>query len=110
LTYYREMIFQETPVFTKLIQDLMDDDLYRQLQNFLLEQPDAGDVIEGTGGLRKVRWKLPGKGKRGGVRVIYFWRVAEAQILMLLAYAKSEADDLSPAQKKQLRLIVENWS
>ena len=56
----------------------MDDDLYRQLQNFLIEQPDAGDLIEGTGGLRKVRWKLPGTGKRGGVRVIYFWRVAEA--------------------------------
>jgi hypothetical protein len=104
------MIFQKTPVFTKLIKELMDDDLYRQLQNFLIEQPNAGDLIEGTGGMRKVRWKLPGTGKRGGLRVIYFWRVAEAQILMLLAYPKSEADDLSPAQKKQLRLIVENWS
>lgn len=104
------MIFQETPVFTRLIQALMDDDLYRQLQNFLIEQPDAGDVIEGTGGLRKVRWKLPGTGKRGGIRVIYFWRVTEAQILLLLAYPKSAADDLSTAQKKQLRSIVENWS
>jgi len=104
------MIFQETHVFTKLIKELMDDDLYRQLQNFLIEQPDAGDLIEGTGGLRKIRWKLPGTGKRGGVRVIYYWRVAEAQMLMLLAYPKSEVDDLTPAQKKQLRLIVENWS
>jgi hypothetical protein len=104
------VIFQETPVFTRLIKELMDDELYRQLQNFLIEQPDAGDLIEGTGGLRKVRWKLPGTGKRGGIRVIYFWRVAEVQILMLLAYAKSAADDLSPAQKKQLRLIVEDWS
>jgi len=104
------MIFQETPVFTKLINELMDDDLYRQLQNFLMEQPDTGDLIERTGGLRKVRWKLPGTGKRGGVRVIYFWRVAEAQMLMLLVYPKSEADDLTAAQKKQLRLIVERWS
>lgn len=103
------MMFQETPVFTRLIKELMDDDLYRQLQNFLIEQPDAGDIIEGTGGLRKIRWKLPGTGKRNGVRVIYCWRVAEAQILLLLVYAKSEADDLSPAQKKQLRSTVENW-
>lgn len=103
------MIFQDTPVFTRLIKELMDDDLYRQLQNFLIEQPDAGDILERTGGLRKIRWKLPGTGKRGGVRVIYCWRVAEAQILLLLVYAKSEADDLSPAQKKHLRSIVENW-
>ena len=103
------MMFQETPVFTRLIKELMDDDLYRQLQNFLIEQPDAGDVLERTGGLREIRWKLPGTGKRNGVRVIYCWRVAEAQILMLLVYAKSEADDLSPEQKKQLRSIVENW-
>ena len=103
------MMFQETPVFTRLIKEFMDDDLYRQLQNFLIEQPDAGDIIEGTGGLQTIRWKLPGTGKRNGVRVIYCWRVAEAQILLLLVYAKSEADDLSPAQKKQLRLIVENW-
>lgn len=81
------MIFQETPVFTKLIKELMNDDLYRQIQNFLIEQPDAGDLIEGAGGLRKISWKLPGTGKGGGVRVIYFWRVAEAQIRMLLAYA-----------------------
>ena len=109
MTHSGDMIFQETPVFTKLIKTLMDDDLYRQLQNFLMEQPEAGDLISGTGGLRKVRWNLPGTGKRGGIRVIYFWRVAEAQILMLLAYPKSEADDLTSSQKKQLRSIVENW-
>ncbi|HEY0975801.1 MAG TPA: type II toxin-antitoxin system RelE/ParE family toxin [Solimonas sp.] len=103
------MIFQETPIFTKLIKELMDDELYRQLQNHLIDHPDAGDLIEGTGGLRKVRWKTPGSGKRGGVRVIYYWRVAEAQFLMLLSYAKSTTTDLTPAQKKQLRAIVEKW-
>lgn len=51
---------------------------YRQLQNFLMEQPDAGGAIEGSGGLRRVRRKLPGKGKRSGIRVIYFWRGADA--------------------------------
>lgn len=103
------MVFQETAVFTKLIKELMDDELYRRLQTFLVENPDAGDLIEGTGGLRKLRWKLPGIGKRGGVRVIYYWRVSEAQILMLLVYPKSAKDDLKSAEKKQLRKIVENW-
>lgn len=87
----------------------MDDSLYRELQSSLIENPDAGDLIEGTGGLRKLRWKLPGTGKRGGVRVIYYWRMAENQILMLLVYPKSAKDDLSPAEKKQLRSIVEKW-
>ena len=64
------MVFQETPVFTKLILSLMDDELYRELQSSLIVSPDAGDVIEGTGGIRKLRWKLPGTGKRGGARVI----------------------------------------
>lgn len=103
------MIFQETPIFTKLVKELMDDELYRQLQNHLIEHPDAGDLIERSGGLRKVRWRLPGSGKRGGVRVIYYWRVTEAQFLMLLIYPKSGTDDLTEAQKKQLRLVVEKW-
>ena len=103
------MVFQETPVFTKLILSLMDDELYRDLQNSLIVRPDAGDLIEGTGGIRKLRWKLPGTGKRGGARVIYYWRVSEDQILMLLVYPKATKDDLSPAEKKHLRTIVEKW-
>ncbi len=103
------MVFQETPVFTRLIKELMDDGLYRELQSSLIDNPDAGDLIEGTGGLRKLRWKLPGTGKRGGVRIIYYWRMAESQILMLLVYPKSAKDDLSPAEKRQLRGIVEKW-
>jgi hypothetical protein len=103
------MVFQETPIFSRLIKELMDDELYRELQNVLVESPDAGDVIEGTGGLRKLRWKLPGMGKRGGVRVIYYWRISEDQILMLFVYPKSAKDDLSAAERKQLRKIVENW-
>lgn len=103
------MIFIETPVFTDDIQLLMPDDTYSELQQHLAEYPDAGDLIQGTGGIRKVRWKLPGTGKSGGVRVIYYWRTAEDQILMLLVYKKAKQDDLSPSQKRGLRRIVENW-
>lgn len=103
------MVFQETPVFTKLIKELMSDEHYRGLQSHLVEHPDAGALMEDTGGLRKLRWSLPGTGKSGGVRVIYYWRTANDQLLMLLVYPKSAKDNLTPAEKKQLRKIVENW-
>ena len=103
------MIFIETSFFTADVQELLPDDLYAELQNHLSLHPDAGDVIQETGGLRKLRWKLPGKGKRGGVRVIYFWRSAADQILMLAIYPKSAKDDLSPAEKKALRRVLERW-
>ncbi|MDB5973041.1 MAG: transcription elongation factor GreB [Hydrocarboniphaga sp.] len=87
----------------------MPDESYSELQAHLAQHPDAGDIIEGSGGIRKLRRKLPGTGKRGGVRVIYFWRVAEAQILMLTVYRKADKDDLTEPQKRLLRRIVENW-
>ena len=77
------MIIVETTVFTKLIGQLMDDDRYRELQALLIENPEIGDLIQGSGGLRKIRWKLTGRGKRGGVRVIYYWAVSVDQIRML---------------------------
>ena len=88
---------------------MLGDDDYRQLQQVLADRPDAGDLIPSTGGLRKSRWSLPGRGKRSGARVIYFWRVSESQILMLAIYAKNERVDLSPDDKKALKRIVENW-
>jgi len=103
------MIFIETQIFTEDIRELMPDQLYSELQLYLARYPDAGDLIEGTGGIRKIRWSLPNAGKRGGARVIYYWRVAESQILMLMAYKKATQDDLSPAQKKLLRKVVESW-
>ena len=81
----------------------MDDDEYAGLQTFLAERPDAGSVIRGSGGIRKLRWAGSGRGKRGGLRVIYYWWVAKERISMLLMYSKNEQDDLSSDQLKQLR-------
>src|SRR5580658_9819117 len=88
--------FIETPVFTKEIVRLLPEDSYRRLQFALFLRPDTGDVIRGSGGLRKIRWEIPGRGKRGGLRVIYYWDAAN-RIYMLLPYKKSDQEDLTPA-------------
>jgi hypothetical protein len=87
----------------------MDDEQYLELQLALVENPKLGDLVPGSGGLRKVRWKQPGQGKRGGVRVIYYWAVSADQIRMLYVYAKNRQVDLTKEQLKQLRKIVERW-
>ena len=87
---------------------MLPDEEYRKLQAALVNRPNVGTIIPGSGGLRKVRWALPGRGKRGGVRVIYYWAVEREQLLMLFMFAKNERDDLSPAQLKILRQIVED--
>ena len=96
------MLFIETPYFTRFCEEHCTDDDLRQLQQVLLEHPDAGDLMRGTGGLRKLRWALPGRGKRSGARVIYYWRSAAGRIYLLHAYAKGVQADLSDAQRKQL--------
>ena len=101
------MIFTETAVFTRQIAKLLTDDDYRQLQQELLYNPAAGDLIKHSGGLRKVRWRSAGKGKRGGIRVIYYWFVNDDEIYMLLAYGKGEQDDLSARELKLLRELVQ---
>jgi mRNA-degrading endonuclease RelE of RelBE toxin-antitoxin system len=100
------MIFIETPLFTKLIKDLLPDENYRLLQQTLLIRPEAGDLIRGGGGLRKIRWNLPGSGKRGRLRIIYYWDVPADTIYMLLPYQKSKQEDLTPAQLKVLRDLI----
>jgi len=101
------MVIVETSIFTRQVQALLTDDEYRRLQATLVEHPDMGPIIVGSGGLRKVRWGARGRGKRGGVRVIYYWAVAQDRLLMLLVYAKSDQDDLSHDQLKMLKKIVE---
>ncbi len=101
------MVIIETSVFTRQVVELLPDEEYRRLQAMLANRPTVGSIIRGSGGLRKARWAVAGHGKRGGVRVIYFWAVGPDQILMLLIYAKTERDDLTPAQLKVLKQIVE---
>lgn len=101
------MEIKETPVFSRRLPEVMDDDEYAFLQFALLVNPQLGVVIPGTGGIRKIRWAGSGHGKRGGARIIYFVALADEQILMLYIYSKNERADLSEAQKKLLRTVVE---
>jgi hypothetical protein len=100
------MVIVETSVFTRRVTALLRDDDYRLLQNRLAAAPTAGALIAGSGGLRKLRWGRPGRGKRGGVRVIYYWSAGREQLLMLLIYAKNEQDDLSADELRVLARIV----
>lgn len=104
------MVIVESPLFTRLIKELMSDDEYRSLQEALIQRPDRGDIITGSGGLRKVRWKLEGRGKSGGVRVIYYWVVDDENIRMLYVYPKNKQENLTKEQIKTLKRIVERWS
>ena len=98
----------ETSVFTSLISDLMDGESYRMLQFEMIADPEKGSVIPGSGGLRKLRWKLEGRGKRGGIRIIYYWAVSRGKIVMLYAFPKNVQDDLSIEQLKIPRKMVES--
>lgn len=104
------MMIIETPIFTKLITELMSDDEYFALQEALIMRPELGVVIKNSGGLRKLRWALQGCGKSGGVRVIYYWMNADEQLYMLLAYPKNEQENLTATQLNTLRAIVQRWS
>jgi len=108
LAYARTVVIVETRAFTARIRELLSDDEYRLLQNDLVARPDLGSVMRGTGGLRKVRWRGSGRGKRGGIRVIYYWHVVSDRLLMLLAYPKNERDDLTADQRAALRKVVES--
>lgn len=101
------MVIIETPIFTQRIHELISDEEYRLLQTHLVNRPDVGKVISGSGGLRKFRWSAKGHGKSGGIRVIYYWFVSQEVILLLYAYPKSEQSDLTSEQLRQLRKIVE---
>ena len=104
------MLIIETSIFTKTIQNLMSDDEYRQLQSALIIRPDMGTLIPGSGGLRKLRWRLPGHGKRSGVRIIYYWVPSREEIRMLMVYTKARQENLTSRQLNLLRRIVETWN
>lgn len=98
--------FIYTPVFEASVRGLLDDDAMRHVELELLEDPESGDLIQGTGGVRKVRAALPGRGKRGGARIIYFYVTARQRVYFLLGYAKNRKVDLTPAEKRTVRALA----
>ena len=100
------MRFVETTVFTRRITEILSDENYRLLQQALLRRPEQGNLIEGTKGLRKIRWKEAGRGKRGSLRIIYFWHSGREMFLMLYVYRKNEQEDLTAKQKETLARAV----
>lgn len=101
--------FVEAPAFARYRQDYLDDDGFSELQKYLVKNPDAGDIIPGAGGIRKLRWKdrHRGKGKRGGLRVIYYCFLSDQEIWLLTLYDKDEAVDLTKEERDQLRRTLE---
>jgi mRNA-degrading endonuclease RelE of RelBE toxin-antitoxin system len=96
------VLFIETTLFTRLLSDYLSDEDYRRLQNYLLQKPLSGDLVRGSGGVRKVRWAPEGKGKSGGVRVIYYWKKSESEMWMLTIYSKSETASIPGHQPKKI--------
>ncbi len=107
MAYIWFMIIIETPIFTKLVAGILQDDEYRLLQQALVDSPDAGAVIPGSGGLRKLRWSAEGREKRGGSRIIYYWFAGDDVVLRLYIYPKNVQDNLTPSQLRQLEAVVE---
>ena len=95
--------FVETKLFTRLVNEYLTDDEYRRLQQALIADPALGAVIPGSGGIRKVRWGMAGRGRQGGLRVIYFLRVRQRQIWMLTLYSKNVADNIPAHVLRQIR-------
>jgi len=101
-------VFVELPAFARYRPDYLDDEAFRELQGALMRNPEAGEVIEGTGGLRKVRFanKRRGKGKRGGLRVIYYWWSAGMQFWLYTLYDKDEMADLTAKQRRDFKAML----
>jgi hypothetical protein len=100
--------FVETKLFTRLVQEYVSDEAYRQLQAKLIKDPHVGKIIPGSGGVRKLRWQAPGRGKQGGSRVIYLPKPAEGIIWMLTIYSKNVADDIPVHILRKIRKEVED--
>ncbi len=100
--------FIETKLFTRLVDDYLSDDEYGEIQWTLIENPGAGVVIPGSGGVRKLRWRAAGRGKRGGYRIIYFLRPAQEVIWMLTIYPKSVTENIPTSVLRRIRREVED--
>lgn len=102
------MIFIETSTFTKHIQEDLSDEEYAGLQHFLKDSPEAGDLIPSTGGVRKLRWSIKGRGKRGGLRVIYYWKKSDSEIWMLTVYSKKQKENIPAHVLKKIAEGIKN--
>ncbi len=101
--------FRETKTFTKNVVSLLSEENYFAFQNYLQENYNLGNVIQGGGGLRKIRWRVKGKGKSGGVRIIYYFASEKGYIYLLGIYGKSKKTDLKKDQLKKLAEQVQEW-
>jgi hypothetical protein len=109
MTYNDHVLtFVESPLFSKQVYQYLDDEEYAAFQVYLASMPEAGDVVKDSGGIRKVRWRRKGRGKSGGVRVMYFARLHSGEIWLLLIYAKSAVDNIPGHILKALREEMEN--
>jgi mRNA-degrading endonuclease RelE of RelBE toxin-antitoxin system len=97
------LTFVETKLFTSLVGDYLSDDEYAALQLSIAANPEAGEIVRGSGGVRKLRWSGSGRGKRGGIRVIYYLRTARGEVWMLTAYAKNEAGSIPAHVLKRIK-------
>ena len=102
------IVFVETKLFTRLVQEYLTDDEYGELQTALIESPEAGDVIPGSGGVRKLRWRAAGRGKRSGYRLIYFSLSAENEIWLITMYPKNVTGEISADVLKKIRKEIEH--
>ena len=100
--------FIETPFFTKALSRYLEDDEYAKLQNYLNEQPDAGVIVSGSGGVRKLRWGSEGRGKRGGLRVIYYLLSARGELWMLTIYGKNVRENIPAHMLRQMKENIDD--
>ena len=107
MPYSKSIAFVEAPVFTKLVYRYLDEGEYAALQWTLAARPDHGKIIPGSGGLRKVRWKCKGRGKRGGTRIIYYWQRDDNEIWLLTIYAKNEAENIPAHILRKIKEAME---
>lgn len=96
----------ELPLFQRQARDVWDDADRSAFVDFIARNPDSGDLIPDTGGIRKIRWRRQGSGKRGGARVVYFYHDAQMPIFLLLVYAKAQRENMTPDEKKQVRAMA----
>ena len=103
MTYSRNVIFIEAPIFSKLVYGYLNEDEYAALQWTLAARPETGKVISGSGGLRKIRWSAKGQGKRGGTRIIYYFKKENKEIWLITIFAKSEVEKIPTKALKAIK-------